>query len=477
MTFSSLLERPRTPSPPPVEIQFLADSPAIEVSEPDYDPTALSPISAIFPRYASISESAALPQTSPLSPSSVYLSPYSPGPTSHAEDDSIDGAIAQPFEFKQNMAGRLPASMAALRQAEFGRRRGHKFARSSVSHQIILSPTPRSPLQVPQSLPFPTFKEFRASITSEQRRRWLWCTCHLLVAGYVQFEASHSLSMTALSHLLFFDALGAFLCVAVDVGRNFEIWTRGSLRNPFGLERTEVLAGLAMSIILLFMGLDLISHGLNHALENTGGHEPHHPHHHERVSPGTVDIAALAAIISTIISATSLGNHARIARAMRPSRLPTWVPSILRNPSHLLTLSCSFLVLLVPLLSITFSSRFDSALGFTIATAMVFLGSRLCHALGRMLLMSYSGGGDVDALVRDLETDDGVSAVQEAKVWQVHYGLCMASFKVRVRTREHVERVRERIASAVRNRLGDGYGEGSRRLKWEVSSMIAVDRE
>jgi divalent metal cation (Fe/Co/Zn/Cd) transporter len=282
--------------------------------------------------------------------------------------------------------------------------------------------------------------------------------------------------MTALSHLLFFDALGAFLCVAVDVGRNFEVWTRGSLRNPFGLERTEVLAGLAMSIILLFMGLDLISHGLTHALENTGGHEPHHPHHHERVSPGSVDTAALAAIVSTIVSATSLGNHARIARAMRPSRLPAWVPSILRNPSHLLTLSCSFLLLLLPLLSIKIYTWFDSFLGFTIATAMVFLGSRLCHALGRMLLMSYSGSG-VDELVKDLEGDEGVSEVQEAKIWQVHYGLCMASFKVRVRTREHVERVRERIASAVRNRLGGGYGEGSRGLKWEISSMIAVDRD
>ncbi|TID25378.1 gb [Venturia nashicola] len=462
MTFSTILERPRTPSPPPGDIQFLADSPAIEINEPDYEPRAYTPVSATLPRYASISENTALPQRSPHSPSSVYLSPYSSAPTSHAEDKTMDSAMSQPFDFKPN--------------TEFGRRRGHKFARSSVSHQIILSPTPRSPLQVPQSLPFPTFKEFRASITSEQRKRWLWCTCHLLVAGYVQFEASHSLSMTALSHLLFFDALGAFLCVAVDVGRNFEVWTTGSLRNPFGLERAEVLAGLAMSIILLFMGLDLISHGLTHALENTGGHEPHHLHHHERISPGSVDAAALAAIISTIISATSLGNHARIARAMRPSRLPAWVPSILRNPSHLLTLSCSVLIPLLPLLSIKFSTLFDSALGFTIAMAMVFLGSRLCHALGRMLLMSYSGGG-VDELVKDLETDEGVSKIQEAKIWQVHYGLCMASFKVRVGTREHVERVRERIASAVKNRLGGGYGEGSRGLKWEVSSMIAVDRE
>lgn len=117
MAFSTILERPRTPSPPLGEIQFLADSPAIEISEPDYDPRALSPASAIFPRYASISENAALPQISPLSPSSVYLSPYSPGPTSHAEDNSIDSAMAQSFDLKPNTVGRPPASMAASRQA------------------------------------------------------------------------------------------------------------------------------------------------------------------------------------------------------------------------------------------------------------------------------------------------------------------------------------------------------------------------
>jgi len=237
-----------------------------------------------------------------------------------------------------------------------------------------------------------------------------------------------------------------------------------------------VLAGLAMSIILLFMGLDLISHGLTHALENTGGHEAHHAHAHDRISPGSVDTSALAAIVSTLISATSLGNHARIGRAMRPSKMPSWVPSVLRNPSHLLTLSCSGLLLLLPLLSIKMYSWFDSGLAFSIATAMVFLGGRLCYTLGRMLLMSYSGSG-VQELILDLESDDAVSEVEEAKVWQVHYGLCMASFKVRVRTQEHVERVRERIAGLVRNKLGGGYGEGSRGVKWEISNMITVDRD
>ena len=43
-----------------------------------------------------------------------------------------------------------------------------------------------------------------------------------------------SLALTALSHLLVFDALGAFLCVGVDVLGNFEVWKRASVRHPFG---------------------------------------------------------------------------------------------------------------------------------------------------------------------------------------------------------------------------------------------------
>lgn len=64
--------------------------------------------------------------------------------------------------------------------------------------------------------------------------RGLWCFCHLAVAGFVLWSARDSLALTVLSRLLFFDALGAFLCVAVDIGNNFEMWKRSSIRHPFG---------------------------------------------------------------------------------------------------------------------------------------------------------------------------------------------------------------------------------------------------
>lgn len=311
--------------------------------------------------------------------------------------------------------------------------------------------------------------------------RILWCFCHLLISGYVQWSGHGSLSTTALSHLLFFDAIGAFLCVAVDVGGNFEVWKRSSIRYPFGLERAEVLAGLAMSIGLLFMGLDLISHNLTHSLENVGGHEPHHQTahpYHDRVPAGSVDFAALAAIAATLVSASVLKNHARIGRALQ-FNLP--LPSLLANPTHLLTLSCSGLLLLLPLLSLKLYRSVDALLSVIIATAMGALGTRLCYALGRMLLMSYPGvPGSAGTVVADIEMDEAISRVEEARFWQVHYGLCMANLKIRLRDvgsrgEEEITRVRDKVGSLVRNRLGGGYGGGRGGVKWETSIQVMFE--
>jgi divalent metal cation (Fe/Co/Zn/Cd) transporter len=308
-------------------------------------------------------------------------------------------------------------------------------------------------------------------MTKEQRNRWLWCFGHLAVAAYVQTCAHESLSMTTLSHLLFFDALGAFLCVAVQVSRNFEVWNRSTISHPFGLERSEVLAGLAMSIILLFMGIDLISHGLTHALEDDGHHESHH---HDHDSPENRAIAALLAVLSTILSAVVLGNHGRIGQAIDISLFQAFLPASARNPSHFLPISLSLILFFLPLLGIHMSSRADAILGFVYALGMVALGSRLCYGVGRMLLMSYSGTG-VREVVQELSGDGAVSSVEEAKVWQVHYGLCMANFKLRVRGADQVDRLRDRVSSLVRNRLGGGYGDGSKGVRWEISTQITID--
>ena len=309
-------------------------------------------------------------------------------------------------------------------------------------------------------------------MSREQKTRFWWTMCHICVAAYTLWGAHGSLAMTALSHLIFFDSLGALVCVAVDVLSNFEVWKRSSIRHPFGLERAEVLAGFAMSVLLLFMGMDLISHNLTHMLEGVGEHEPHRVHDHERVGPGTIDVAAVLAIASTLVSAIGLKNHARIGKSMRFVAIAS-LPSVLSNPSHFLTLSCSTILVIMPLLSFQMYKWFDAALSGAIALCMCVLGVRLVMALGSMLLMSYSGKGVTDVM-RDIGSDPSVSNVDDARFWQVHYGLCIANLKLRVRgTEENLLKLRERISSLIKNRLGGGYGTGGQ--KWEVSMQMTLE--
>lgn len=394
--------------------------------------------------------------------------------------------VASPFNFtpQSYTAGALPRQPVSATSRDAGKRRkGHKYKHSSVSHQIFLEPQQRTPLSLPAYLPTPTRHEVQNSMTSEQKYRFAWCGCHFAVAAYVQWSAYGSLAMTALSRLLLFDAIGAVVCVMVDVMANFEVWKRSSLKHPFGLERIDVLAGFGLAVLVAFMGLDVLSHSIEHALESHGADVAHHARNaHLRVSPGSIDLSALLAISATLISALLLRNHVRLQKAMRLGRIGGWTSS-LSNPSHLMTLSCSTLLLLLPLLSIDIYAWFDAALSLFVALAMVAFGVRLGTSLAPMLLMAYSADktstrASVRDVISEIQADPSISSVQEARFWQVHYGLCIASLRLTHKSSLYDEdafRLREKLAGLVRNRLGSAYGAGG--LKWEVSIQMSADND
>ncbi|KAI9894345.1 MAG: Endoplasmic reticulum zinc transporter [Vezdaea aestivalis] len=453
---------PRTPTPPPDDEHFRTSS-VLDPAQGSFNPNALSPSDENMAMRYNTMPSVQEGRLSPILPLSATTN-------SLMGDNASDER--NPFNF-QTTTYTVPNSPGL--KSNVGQRRGHKYKHSSVSYQIFQEPPSRPPLALPASLPIPTFKECRKSLSNEQRNRISWCGCHAGVAAFTLWSAHGSLALTALSHLILFDALGATLCVVVDILGNFEVWKRSSIRHPFGLERAEVLAGFAMSVFLLFMGLDLISHNLQHVLEGLGTHEPHHKHKHLRVSPGSIDMASLLAIVSTLVSAIGLKNHARIGKAMRFAYMES-LPSILSNPSHFLTLSCSALLLVLPLLSIQMYVWLDRLLSATVALSMCFLGIRLVKTLGLMLLMSYNGPASVAGVMKEIEADPVIATIEEAKFWQVHYGLCMANLKLRVRRgtgEDALVSLRERVGSLIRNRLGGGYGMG--RQRWEVSTQMTID--
>ncbi|ORY71683.1 cation efflux family-domain-containing protein [Pseudomassariella vexata] len=446
--------------------------------EPFYDPQRLSPVAPTFPHNPSLLSPS-------FSPTMVaYPSPGLNGAFNRENTPPVESPT-NPFNFQTQIISTSPV------KPNVGQRRGHRYKHSSISaqHQIFQEPPPRPPLALPRDLPIPTLKEAWKSMSTEQRGRLYWCCCHLLIAISVMLSVHGSLAMTALSHLVFFDVGSAAVCVAVDVLGNFEVWKRSSIRHPFGLERAEVLAGFAMSVFLFFGGFDLVSHNLKHVLEGLGDHESHHPDPHvgedSRVPPGSLDIASLAAIIATLVSAYGLRNHGRISRLMRVSYLAS-LPSILSNPFHFLTLSTSFLMLMLPLLSIPIHIWLDSGICGVVAVAMFGLGVRLAIAQGFMLLMSYGGRSEssgrnkdvgVADVLREIEAEPSVARVEEAQFWQVHYGLCMANMKLAVIKGSDdgaLSHLRTRISTLIQNRLGEPYGKGAS-LRWEVSLQMTAD--
>ncbi|CZT03204.1 related to Anopheles mitochondrial NADH dehydrogenase subunit 2 [Rhynchosporium agropyri] len=492
---------PRTPTPPTPIPEDLSEGglgidggPRTRRSIITYDASSLSPLADTFPgRFGSMGSP--MPSSAGLgTPSfSESLGPPPPGgsrsPFNFQTQSIKDSPAMANSVWHDNLLtpSSSPRSLARVKFASesvanqkspknIGKRRGHRYKHSSVSaqHQIFLEPPARAPLALPASLPIPTWKEAWTSRSTEQTTRIAWCACHALVAAYVLFSADGSLALTALSHLIFFDAVSATICVVVDVLSNFEVWKRSSIRHPFGLERTEVLAGFAMSVFLLFMGFDLMSHNLKHVLEGLGSHAPHHPHSHQRVSPGSVDSAAVLSIVATLISAYGLKNHARIGKAMRFAMISS-LPSVLSNPSHFLTLSCSAIMLLLPLLTIKLYLWLDRLLCAVIAISMFVLGVRLAMTQGLMLLMSFSGEGVSDVMC-EINKEPMIVSVDEARFWQVHYGLCMANLKLRVRGDElSLQKLRDRLNLLVKNRLGGGYGKGAS-VKWEVTTQFTIDK-
>ncbi|KAK7403941.1 cation diffusion zinc membrane transporter Zrg17 [Neonectria punicea] len=453
--------------PRPVDIEsepdIVASQPQLYRDSIDVLPNSSAP-NLLLPPTSSSVPTIAMGADSPDAGDGATLNPTA---ASHAPS---------PFNFKTQVISTGPV------KSNIGQRRGHRYKHSSISsqHQIFQEPPQRPPPVLPASLPIPTVKEAWKSMTKDQRIHLYWSLCHLAVATYVFFRSDGSLATTALSHLVFFDAGSAAVCVVVDVLGNFDVWRRSSIRHPFGLERAEVLAGFAMSIFLLFGGFDLVSHTLKHFLESLGNHEAHHGHEYGEGPDTSIDFVCGAAIISTLVSAYGLRNHARIARLMKVSYLAS-LPSVLSNPFHFLTLSFSALIALLPLLSISLYTWLDRLICAVIAFAMFSLGMRLAVAQGLMLLMSY-GGSDgnlgVSSVLKEIESEPSIVSIDDAQFWQVHYGLCMANLKLSVvkgYNEMSLSKLRYRITGLIQNRLGGGYGHGGN-TRWEVTLQMTTDR-
>lgn len=372
-------------------------------------------------------------------------------------------------------------------------RRGHRYKHSSVSMNFFEEPN-KVPLTIPKSHPIPNSKEAFQSMSRDQMVRMAWSGVHLFAAALIFTSSSPYTAMAALAHLVLYDALGATLTAAVDILGNFEVWKKSSIHHPFGLQRAEVLAGFALSVALIFMGGDLMSHSVESVVEvfydadhGVHDHSDHaksahgHAHSHGKAQGGpsvlsTTDlILTLLAIAVTCISAYGLKNHERIGKAMRHNGLAQLpLPSFLSNPSHLMTITSSLAICSYLLFPGSPSEVLDSIVTPLIAMSMCYVGWQLAKSLGGMLIMSFPGVNRISEIEQQVLAENLVKSVSDVSFWQVHHNLCLVSMRIEMNEASSVEEqaLKARAAEIAKSILTPDYEDMMDDVRWETTIDI-----
>lgn len=396
--------------------------------------------------------------------------------------------VYQPFNFQSTTL-----ESGASRPAQ---RRGHRYKHSSVSMNFFREDV-RAPLAIPASLQIPTLSECSQSMSKEQKVRITWGAFHLFVTILVYKTQSPYTALSALAHLLFYDAMGALMCAVVDIIGNFDVWKLSSIHFPFGLERAEVLAGFALSILLIFMGGDIMSHCIQEFVGTLYGGEAAHSHGHSHnhgdegmIHWTRITITVCLAIIVTIVSAVGLDNHTRISRALRNSgQAPafSYLPWILSNPSHFVTVTFSAMILVFPFVADNTRRVIDTILTPCIAGSMCYMGWMLAKSLGGMMVMSFPGENRIDEVEQEVLKLPSVVSVSNISVWQVHHSVWLACMKVVMNGSEAQEQhIRERASRLIQDIMGAASefdeedktnsklstGSGLDRTRWETTIDI-----
>lgn len=160
------------------------------------------------------------------------------------------------------------------------RRRGHHYQHSSVSMNMFKQPEKDQTVRELPLYPIPQLRQVISSISRAQRMRLGWGSAQLAlaVACYAVGATYGIFSLQTLSHIVLYDAFGNLLTAAVSIMTNFPVWKSASLAYPFGLGRIHVLACFALSVSLVFVGGDLLSHVVEELITDVALGRANTPH-------------------------------------------------------------------------------------------------------------------------------------------------------------------------------------------------------
>ncbi|TID31168.1 hypothetical protein CANINC_000215 [Pichia inconspicua] len=198
-------------------------------------------------------------------------------------------------------------------------RRGHRYKHSSISMNMFQDPVRLASLtkpKLPEKYPIPTVKEVISMISLSQRKKLIVCfiqAIFVLLSYLFGFKYSNS-CLSTFAHILFYDVVSNLSYMCVQLMSNFLVWRIPSLQYPFGLGRIEVLLGFALSVSLLFVGLDLISHIAEELIVSSilgikGAHSHQHPNDQLEVTETMMNPIGFEVFIIACISITIFTSH------------------------------------------------------------------------------------------------------------------------------------------------------------------------
>lgn len=358
--------------------------------------------------------------------------------------------LRNPFNFETQYVPTSPV----LRPSQ---RRGHHYKHSSVSINFFQEPEIRAPLSIPVSLAIPTLRECYQSITREQVWQLSYAASRVALAVMVYISAQHDVhSKSTLAHMFAYNAVVTLAVACMNVLSNFDVWTRSSLRLPFALQRTEVLVGFELGVVLVFVGGDVISHTIQEAAEylyqtSVSSHGHLHDMHNEGNGGPNIWIF--------------MGLFLDVLQVYRDGLENLWTSNLML----VATIVSSVLVLLVPWLGKIVDSLLTPGMGL----AMVLLGWTAAKLFGGMLVMSFGGPDHSKAIAKKVHEDKSVIDVSDISLWQVHHDLWLASMRIAIEGSSVDERrVRELATFAIKNITEPDTGV----VRWDTTIEVVRKR-
>jgi cobalt-zinc-cadmium efflux system protein len=213
-----------------------------------------------------------------------------------------------------------------------------------------------------------------------------------LVAGVV----AHSLALLSdAAHMLTDAAALALALVALRIARRPP---HGSMTYGFG--RVEILSAQANGITLVLLGLWIVYEAI-----------------HRLVSPPDVH-GAIVVVVALVGIAVNLAATVALAGASRESL------NVEGSFQHILTDLFAFVATAIAggIVLLTGFARADALASLLVAASMLYAGTRLALASGRVFLEAAPAELDPQAIGRALAAHPGVVEVHDLHVWEVTSG-------------------------------------------------------